>query len=208
MGGASVRVAPSIVTHALPDEAWLAPGFIDVQVNGGGDVLFNADPTQATLLRIAAAHRNFGTTSLLATLISDTRETMGAALEAVRVTPSESGILGIHFEGPFLSPQKPGVHDPTKFRAPCAEDIELLTSLSGRPVLVTLAPELCRSALSPPSPNPAYAYPSVTRWRPTPRQNVRSSSGLTGFTHLFNAMRPLSSREPGPIAAALESANA
>ncbi len=116
-------------------------GFIDVQVNGGGDVLFNADPTQATLLRIAAAHRNFGTTSLLATLISDTRETMGAALEAVRVTPSESGILGIHFEGPFLSPQKPGVHDPTKFRAPCAEDIDLLTSLSGRPVLVTLAPE-------------------------------------------------------------------
>jgi N-acetylglucosamine-6-phosphate deacetylase len=206
--GPRSELPSSIVTHVLPDGAWLAPGFIDVQVNGGGDVLFNADPTQATLLRIAAAHRNFGTTSLLATLISDTLATMGAALEAVRLTPSESGILGIHLEGPFLSPHKPGVHDPTKLRAPCAEDIELLTSLSGRPVLVTLAPECVPlsfiAALAKFGVRVSLGH-SMATYAETKRA---LESGLTGFTHLFNAMRPLSSREPGPIAAALESASA
>ena len=162
----------------------------------------------STLLRMAAAHRNFGTTSLLATLISDTRETMGAALEAVRLTPSESGILGIHFEGPFLSPQRPGVHDPSKFRSPCEEDIELLTSLSGRPMLVTLAPECVPlsfiAALAKSGVRVSLGH-SMATYAETKRA---LESGLTGFTHLFNAMRPLSSREPGPIAAALETANA
>ena len=206
--GPRSELPPSIVTHALPDEAWLAPGFIDLQVNGGGDVLFNAAPTPSALLRMAAAHRRFGTTSLLATLISDAHETMGAALEAVRRTPSDSGILGIHFEGPFLSPQRPGVHDANKLRAPCAEDIGLLTSLSGRPVLVTLAPEcvpLSFIATLAKSDVRVSLGHSMATYAETKRA---LESGLTCFTHLFNAMRPLSSREPGPIAAALESENA
>ena len=116
--GPQSELPPSIATHALPDGTWLAPGFIDAQVNGGGDVLFTAEATTSTLLRMAAAHRTFGTTSMLPTVISTTRDTMVAALEAVRITPNESGILGIHFEGPFLSPQRPGVHDPGKLPLP------------------------------------------------------------------------------------------
>ena len=101
-----------IPVRAMPPGTWLAPGFIDVQVNGGGDVLFNDSPTPDGILAIAAAHRRFGTTGLLPTLISDTPEKMRRASEAVaaamRACP---GVLGIHFEGPFLSPERAGVHD-------------------------------------------------------------------------------------------------
>ena len=97
--------------RALPDGAWLAPGFIDVQVNGGGDVLFNDTPTPEGIRTIAAAHRQFGTTALLPTLISDTPEKMKCALAAVEgLVETEPSIIGIHLEGPFLSPERPGVH--------------------------------------------------------------------------------------------------
>ena len=97
--------------HALPDGAWLVPGFIDVQVNGGGDVLFNDEPTPDVIRAIAAAHRHFGTTALLPTLITDTPEQMLSALAAVEaLVDTEPSILGIHLEGPFLSPERPGVH--------------------------------------------------------------------------------------------------
>src|ERR1700704_6058522 len=91
----------------LPSGHWLAPGFIDVQVNGGGDVLFNDEPTPDGIAAIISAHRQFGTTSLVPTLISDTPAKMRAALDAVRSTaPANPSILGIHYEGPFLSPVK------------------------------------------------------------------------------------------------------
>ena len=132
----------SMPVVALPDDAWLAPGFIDVQVNGGGDVLFNDTPTAAGINAIAAAHRRYGTTGLLPTLISDTYDKMRAAMAAAQSAAAENpSVLGIHFEGPFLSPEKPGVHDLAMFRAPEARDLELLTSWPAGTVLVTLAPE-------------------------------------------------------------------
>jgi N-acetylglucosamine-6-phosphate deacetylase len=205
--GPQSELPPSVATHALPEGTWLAPGFIDAQVNGGGDVLFTAEATTSTLLRMAAAHRTFGTTSMLPTVISTTRETMVAALEAVRITSHESGILGIHLEGPFLSPQRPGVHNPDKLRSPSEEDFELLTSLSERATLVTLAPECVPlrfiAALAEAGVRVSLGH-SMATYDQT-RQAL--GAGLTGFTHLFNAMRPLASREPGPIAAALETAN-
>src|SRR5262245_63325790 len=97
----------------LPDDAWLAPGFIDLQVNGGGDVLFNDQPTVQGVRSIAAAHRRFGTTGLLPTLISDSAEKMRLALDAANAAASEEpGILGIHLAGPFLSSEKHAAHDP------------------------------------------------------------------------------------------------
>src|SRR4051794_15027948 len=134
--------------RAMPAGSWLAPGFIDVQVNGGGDVLFNDSPSSEGIAAIVAAHRRFGTTGLLPTLISDTPEKMRRAGEAVaaamRVCP---GVLGIHFEGPFLLRERAGVHDPAMFRAPDKADLALLTDLALRigqrcgVTLVTLAPE-------------------------------------------------------------------
>ena len=203
------RELPSNVPVAeLPSDCWLAPGFIDVQVNGGGDVLFNDDPSPAGISRILTAHRRYGTTALLPTLISDTPEKMQDAWNAIRGVPASSGVLGIHFEGPFLSPEKPGVHDPAMLRAPTAEDYDLLASPSGRLRLVTLAPEEVQRGfiadLTKAGVRVALGHSMATY----AQTRAALAEGLTGFTHLFNAMRPLASREPGPIAAALESAGA
>src|ERR1700726_1475283 len=128
--------------HHLPDGAWLAPGFIDVQVNGGGDVLFNDTPTVEGIAAIVAAPRRFGTTALLPTLISDTADKMRAAgAPAEAALPSVPGVLGIHFEGPFLSPERAGVHDPAMLRPPTSRDLKFLTKPRAGVTLVTLSPE-------------------------------------------------------------------
>jgi len=199
------QVPQTTPTLELPEHAWLAPGFIDIQVNGGGDVLFSDEPTPRAIRSIVAAHRKFGTTSMLPTLISDRPEKMAAALTAVEsLVGIEPGVLGIHLEGPFLSPQKPGVHDPQALRKPTADDLALLTAPRKGAVLVTLAAEEVPlefiSALAAAGVHISLGH-SMASYAQT-RQAM--AAGLTCFTHLFNAMRPLESREPGPIAAALE----
>jgi N-acetylglucosamine-6-phosphate deacetylase len=193
----------------LPEGAWLAPGFIDVQVNGGGDVLFNDAPTVEGARRIAAAHRKFGTTGLLPTLISDSTEKMRRALEAANTAVSaEPSLLGVHLEGPFLSPEKPGVHDPRQIRQPSADELALLTAPRKGVLLVTLAPEVVPpgfiAQLVAAGVRVSLGH-SMASYRQT---RAAMAEGLTGFTHLFNAMRPLASREGGPIAQALESPEA
>ena len=119
--------------RALPDDAWLAPGFIDLQVNGGGDVLFNDQTNVEGIRSIAAAHRKFGTTGLLPTLISDSPEKMRLALDAADAAVSEEpGVLGVHLEGPFLSSEKPGVHDTRQIRSPSADELAMLTAPRNR----------------------------------------------------------------------------
>ena len=191
----------------LPDGVWLAPGFIDVQVNGGGDKLFNNDTTPQAIAAIAAAHRRFGTTSLLPTLITDTDAKMRAAIAAVAEAMKASpGVLGIHLEGPFLSPEKPGIHNPELIRAVDMHHLALLKSLKGGTTLVTCAPECVSGTFIGELVNGGVRVSlghSMATYDET-RQAI--ADGLSGFTHLFNAMRPLASREPGPIAAALEAA--
>jgi N-acetylglucosamine-6-phosphate deacetylase len=193
----------------LPKGAWLAPGFIDCQVNGGGDALFNDAPTVETIDRIAAAHRRLGTTALLPTLISDTPARIAAALEAVRqARRGNPGVLGVHLEGPFLSPQRPGVHNPAVFRVPDDDDAARLIEGRTGAMLITLAPErappgfirkLAGAGIRVSLGHSAATYEEA---------RAALAEGLTGFTHLFNAMPPLGSREPGPIAAALEAPQA
>ena len=98
----------------------LLPGFIDTQVNGGGGRLFNDSPTVETIRAIGAAHRPFGTTGFLPTLISDDLEVVSRAVRAVQdaIEAGVPGVLGIHIEGPFLNEQRKGVHDATKLRKP------------------------------------------------------------------------------------------
>ena len=194
---------------SLPEAAWLAPGFIDLQVNGGGDLLFNDNPSVPTIAAIAAAHRQFGTTAFLPTLISDSTAQMRAALDAVQAAiDTEPGVLGIHFEGPFLSPAKAGIHDVRAIRAPTPADMEILARPRKGEMLMTLAPEqappgflaeLRRNGIRLSLGHSMATYAQT-------RQAM--AEGVTGFTHLFNAMRPLESREPGAIAAALESPDA
>ncbi|MBO0738700.1 MAG: N-acetylglucosamine-6-phosphate deacetylase [Alphaproteobacteria bacterium] len=201
----TAELPPDTPTRRLPEGVWLAPGFIDTQVNGGADVLFNDDPSPEGIAAIATAHQRFGTTALLPTLISDTREKMRAARDAVdaaaRVDPR---IIGVHYEGPFLSPDKPGVHEKSMICHPEPGDFEMLTSLHNGVTLVTLAPEEVPAGfvaqLSGAGVRVALGHSMATY----AQTRAALCEGLSGFTHLFNAMRPLESREPGPVAAALE----
>jgi N-acetylglucosamine-6-phosphate deacetylase len=200
-------LADDMPVKEMAEGVWLAPGFIDVQVNGGGDRLFNNDPTPETIVAIATAHRRFGTTSLLPTLITDTDETMRQAIAAVQAAMKTSpGVLGIHLEGPFLSKEKPGVHKPELIRPADSHHLAMLQSLKGGVTVVTCAPECVSAKFISELANAGVKVSlghSMATYEET-RQAI--ADGLTGFTHLFNAMRPLGAREPGPIAAALEAA--
>ena len=199
------RAEVGVPCTALPDGAWLAPGFVDLQVNGGGDVLFNDAPTAESIAAIAAAHRRFGTTGFLPTLITDRPEKTTAAIAAVRkAMRREPAVLGLHLEGPFLSPDRPGVHDPALIRAPTPADLEVLTAPRQGALVVTLAPEQVPAGfierLAAADIRVCLGHSMATY----AQARAALAAGLTGFTHLFNAMRPLESREGGPIAAALE----
>jgi N-acetylglucosamine-6-phosphate deacetylase len=204
--GHTVNLPKAIPVRMLPSGAWLAPGFIDVQVNGGGDVLFNDKPTAEGIAAIAAAHRKFGTTGLLPTLISDSTEKMRAAIDAVeQIAERELSVLGIHLEGPFLSPDKPGVHNLRAIRPPGPNDREMLTAPRKTVRLVTLAPEQVPTGFIAELTNAGVRVSLGHSMASYAQTRAAMQEGLRGFTHLFNAMRPLASRDPGPIAAALES---
>lgn len=186
--------------------ALLVPGFIDVQVNGGGGALFNAAPTVEAIRTIGAAHRRFGTTGFLPTLISDSMEVMRAALAAVEQAFEEGvpGLLGIHLEGPYLAPARKGVHDPKWFHAPGEEELALLCAPHRGVRLLTLAPErvphetIARLAAAGVLVNAGHTAADHATVR------AALAAGVRGFTHLFNAMTPFGSREPGVVGAALD----
>jgi N-acetylglucosamine-6-phosphate deacetylase len=191
--------------HDLGGE-YLVPGFIDAQVNGGGGVLFNDAPYVDTIRRIGAAHSRFGTTGFLPTLISDDRCVMRSAVSAVdaAISAGVPGVLGIHLEGPYLAPTRRGIHDAAKFQIPDADDVELLASLKRGKALVTIAPERIPEAIV----RQLHARGVLIAAGHTAAdydEMVRAlAAGVRGFTHLFNAMTPLGSREPGAVGAALE----
>jgi N-acetylglucosamine-6-phosphate deacetylase len=203
-GDARVRTMPAYDLRG----SLLAPGFIDCQVNGGGGVLFNDAPQVQTIRQIAAAHRRFGTTGLLPTLISDDAQVMRAAIEAVAAAIEQGvpGVLGIHLEGPYLSPQRKGIHNASKFHAPGTADVELVGSLGSGKTLLTLAPEQVSTAtlreLAARGVVLAAGHTAATY----AQTRAALDAGLRGFTHLYNAMSPLGSREPGVVGAALEDA--
>ena len=188
------------------DGGYLVPGFIDAQVNGGGGVLFNNDTTVEAIAAIGRAHRQFGTTGFLPTLISDDAEVMQRAIIATRdaIALAVPGVLGIHLEGPYLAPARKGTHDDAKFRVPDADEIAMATSLDNGVSLITLAPERV----------PAAAIRAIVErggivtagHTAGTYDEIRAGidAGITGFTHLYNAMSPLQGREPGAVGAALE----
>jgi N-acetylglucosamine-6-phosphate deacetylase len=184
----------------------LVPGFIDTQVNGGGGVLFNAAPTVDSIATIAKAHRRFGTTGLLPTLISDDAEVMSNAIAAIDAAIEQHvpGVLGIHLEGPYLAKARKGVHDAGKFRVPEAAEVRMAASLRNGKTLLTLAPEQ-----NPPEVLADFLAQGVivaAGHTAATYAQTRSAldAGVRGFTHLYNAMTPLSGREPGVVGAALD----
>ncbi len=188
----------------------IAPGFIDVQINGGGGILFNDAPTVAGIAAIGAAHRAHGVTGFLPTLITDTREQMSAAIAAARsaISAKVPGALGIHVEGPFISLERKGVHAARFIRAMEAEDIAILCQPTGGKTLVTLAPEVVPPATIRQLAAAGVIVAAGHTAASSEQVAAARAAGLTGFTHLYNAMPPLAGRAPGPVGAALDDAEA
>jgi N-acetylglucosamine-6-phosphate deacetylase len=184
----------------------LLPGFIDVQVNGGGGVLFNETPTVDALRTIAAAHRKFGTTGMLPTLITDTPEVMHAALKAVNeaIAQGVPGVLGIHVEGPFLATARKGIHNASLFRLPNADDLRALTQGNRGVVMLTLAPEQVSHDVIRQLSEAGVIVVAGHTGADYATTRAALEAGVSGFTHLYNAMTPLGSRDPGVVGAALD----
>lgn len=185
--------------------ALLLPGFIDVQVNGGGGALFNEAPTVEALAAMSAAHRRYGTTAFLPTVITDEPKVIARAFDAVREAMARRipGIVGIHVEGPHINAERKGTHDAARIRPLDAAAIRLLSSLGCGRTLVTLAPEktaredIRRLAA-------AGILVSAGHTNATFEQmGAAFDDGVTAVTHLFNAMSPLATRAPGVVGAAL-----
>jgi len=188
----------------LPAGTFLAPGFIDLQVNGGGGVLLNDQPTVDGMRAIARAHRRYGTTACLPTLITDTREHVRTAVAAARSIGGRDGVLGLHLEGPFISPRRSGVHRPDRVAKPGAGDLEELCELAGAGrSLVTLAPECVPAGFVRNLASSGVRISIGHSEAPAAVVMQAVADGATGVTHLFNAMPPLSARAPGIIGAAL-----
>lgn len=207
-----VIVAVGSANEAVADEqidlegGILVPGFIDTQVNGGGGALFNADPSPECIATIGAAHRRFGTTGFLPTLISDDLAVIDRGIGAVETAIERGvpGVLGIHIEGPFLSPRRHGIHDASKIQVLEDSMIERLTRLRGGRTLITLAPETTTPEIIGRlvAAGAIVAAGHTDADYPTMRRAL--DAGITGVTHLFNAMSPMLNRAPGVVGAALE----
>ncbi len=210
------RIADLVPSRQIPaaarmrelERGLLAPGFVDLQVNGGGGALFGAAPGRESLGRLARAHRRFGTTALLPTLISPDPDELRSAADAVareRASPGADAArcLGLHVEGPFLDPARRGCHPASRLRAPRGADLDALCALDCGAVIVTLAPErVPAGAIARLSGAGIHVCAGHTSASAEQLRRARAE-GLRGYTHLFNGMPPLGSREPGPVGAAL-----
>jgi len=185
----------------------ISPGFVDLQVNGGGDVLMNTTPTSAGMAAIAAAHRRFGTVALLPTVITDAPEVLDAAVAAALEAVGLPGILGLHIEGPHLSLARRGTHAARFVRPMDAVTVTQVRRLrdAGIAVMITVAPE----GVQPGQIAALAAMGAVVSLghSDTTAESARAAldEGATCFTHLFNAMSPMLSRSPGVTGACINS---
>mgnify|MGYP006369123145 FL=1 len=195
-----------LAEHPL-DGGILAPGFVDLQVNGGGGVMFNDSPSPETLRTVADAHAGLGATTILPTLITDTpditRAAVAAAIAATRA--GMPGIAGLHLEGPHLSVARKGAHDPRLIRPMTADDLNAMTDAASQlpRLMVTLAPE----SVTPDQVRILAQAGIVISLGHTDAGfdtcRLYADAGATCVTHLFNAMSQLGNREPGLVGAAL-----
>lgn len=185
----------------------LVPGFVDVQVNGGGGALFNDDPSVVGIRTIVEAHRRFGTTSMMPTFITDSGERMALARAAIEtcLSSAEPGVLGVHFEGPFLDERKTGAHDKGFVREATAEDLAIVAGDYQGVTVLTLAANKMTAAVAG-TLRAANVRVALGHCASTFEEATAAlAQGATGITHLYNAMSPLGSRAPGLVGAALAS---
>lgn len=205
------EVAPSadlpVGAARRPVSGTLSPGFVDLQVNGGGGVLLNNDQSPAALAAIAAAHRPLGTVALLPTVITDRADVLARAVEASLSAKGMPGVIGLHIEGPHLSMARRGTHDPDcvrPFEPATLSHVQRLRA-AGIPVMITVAPE----SVTPDQIAALAATGAVVSLghTDTDAETIRTAlkAGASCFTHLFNAMSPMLNRAPGVTGAAINS---
>ncbi|SLN09645.1 N-acetylglucosamine-6-phosphate deacetylase [Roseivivax jejudonensis] len=203
---ASDSELPARVPRRTLSGGILAPGLVDLQVNGGGGIQFNAAPTAETLSRMAKAHARLGTTTLLPTLITDRPEITAAAIAAAEVAVASCrGIGGLHLEGPHLDPARAGAHDRDLIRPMNDADLARLVDAAVRlpSLIVTLAPRSAKDAQIA-ALREAGAIVSIGHSDASHEAACGAiAAGVTMATHLFNAMSPLGHRAPGVVGAAL-----
>lgn len=185
----------------------LVPGFIDVQVNGGGGMLFNDDPTAAGIATIARAHARFGSTAVLPTLISALPEVIAAGLDALdeAVAASVPGCIGVHVEGPVLNRARKGIHSEDHLRPLDDTLMNLLTRKRAGKVLFTVAPEYLDADQAQALLDAGVILSIGHSDADYDMARKAFAVGVSGVTHLFNAMSGLHHRAPGMVGAALES---
>src|SRR4030081_41937 len=190
--------------EVMPPGTMLAPGFIDLQVNGGGGILLNDEPTPEAMRAIARAHRRYGTTSCLPTLISDTRAKARTAIAPAKLLAGTDGVLGLHLEGPFINRSRPGIHRGDYIQAATRDDLDWLGELSAvGSSMVTLAPE-CVPAGFVKTLAASGIRVSVGHSEAAPDTLIRAiDDGLSGVTHLFKSLPAMSAGEPGIVGVAL-----
>ncbi|MEP5762504.1 MAG: N-acetylglucosamine-6-phosphate deacetylase [Litoreibacter sp.] len=198
---------PSGCTTEALDGGLILPGFVDLQVNGGGGVMFNDDQSLDALDKISKAHIGTGTAAFLPTLITDTRERTRAAIDVVEHAILEriSGIIGIHLEGPHLSVARKGAHDPELIRTMEDADLGLILDAADRlpNVMVTVAPENTTNAQICAMADAGVIVSLGHTDADFATCMSAFEAGACCVTHLFNAMSQLGSREPGLVGAAL-----
>lgn len=201
------QLSPAEPSTVLPYS--LVPGFIDVQVNGGGGALFNTAPTLQTLRTMVKAHAGFGSTAMLPTVITDSVAIMQQTADviAAAIARQEPGVLGVHFEGPHLSVPKKGVHPVQHIRQLSAAEMAIYRRTDLGIKLVTVAPE----NISPEQIRALVAAGVIVCLGHSNADGATVeaaiAAGASGFTHLYNAMSPLTSREPGMVGVALADAS-
>ncbi|WP_018156694.1 N-acetylglucosamine-6-phosphate deacetylase [Demetria terragena] len=203
-GPRDMRAQGSGEHHDL-GQSIVVPGFVDMHVHGGGGGAFTSE--SMTEVRLAAAtHRAYGTTALCASLVSATAPVLEAQVARLTDLVAQGELLGIHLEGPWLAPSKRGAHDPGVLRDPDLGEIRRLIDVGqGAIRMVTIAPEL-PGAIEAIAMLREHGVVAAVGHTDATYDQTRAAidAGATVGTHLFNAMRPIGHREPGPVVALTE----
>ncbi|MBC7739718.1 MAG: N-acetylglucosamine-6-phosphate deacetylase [Candidatus Saccharibacteria bacterium] len=212
LGVAADRISTLAPVDGLPADArrhaisgTITPGFLDLQVNGGSDVFLNTTPTVAGMAAIAAAHRRFGTVGILPTLITDAPEVLDQAAQAALDAKGQTGILGLHIEGPHISLARRGTHAARYLRPLDTRTIDIVRSLRAAriAVMITLAPEAVSQGqiaiLAALGAVVSIGHSDAT----SEATRACLAEGATCFTHLYNAMSPMQGRAPGVTGTAI-----
>lgn len=217
--GVALRIESGVVTALAPvaeigsdasvvtSPFMACPGFVDLQVNGGGGALFNNDPSPETLATIGAAHRRLGTTSWFATFITDSADALDRAVEAVIANRGRHGVAGMHIEGPHISVERRGTHLAAHIRPLDGRTLANLERLraAGIATMLTVAPERLESGMIARLAGMGVLVSAGHSAATGAQVEAAIAEGLRCFTHLHNAMSPMTGREPGVVGAALAS---